>query len=201
MGQASAIVLTGGTARRLGGADKCWVALDGPSPAQRVLLALAAQIQPPRRIVVVGPRRETDIDVTWTREEPPTAGPVAAIRAGLDALSEIEPAGKILVVAGDMPFAGTALPGLLSEPLPDGTDVLLATDEGARDQYLFACWRAGSLRRAVADKANDAPVRSLFQDVAVARRPVVAEALVDCDTSDDLAAARLIARRWANQDG
>ncbi|MGH3739543.1 MAG: molybdenum cofactor guanylyltransferase, partial [Micromonosporaceae bacterium] len=78
----AAIVLAGGAARRLGGADKPGLAVAGRSLLSRVLDAVADAY--PR--IVVGPPRQLPGDVILTREQPPGGGPVAALAAGLAAL-------------------------------------------------------------------------------------------------------------------
>ncbi|MEU6735450.1 DUF6457 domain-containing protein [Streptomyces physcomitrii] len=77
-----AVVLAGGGARRLGGADKPGLRVGGRRLLDRVLTACAAA----ERTVVVAAPRPTVRPVRWTREEPPGSGPVAALAAGLRAL-------------------------------------------------------------------------------------------------------------------
>ncbi|WP_431983865.1 DUF6457 domain-containing protein [Streptomyces qinglanensis] len=78
----TALVLAGGGARRLGGADKPAVTVGGRPLLDRVLAACGDAAA----TVVVGPRRPTCRPVLWAREEPPGGGPLAALQAGLDAL-------------------------------------------------------------------------------------------------------------------
>jgi molybdopterin-guanine dinucleotide biosynthesis protein A len=102
----AAIVLAGGGAARLGGADKPALAVGG-----RPLLALVAEAAVAARagqIVIVGPQRPglpldaDQVPVTWVREDPPGSGPVAALRRGLSATG----AHLALVLAADLPFLG-----------------------------------------------------------------------------------------------
>ena len=110
-----AVVLAGGAASRLGGADKPSVRIGGQTLLDAALAACAAA----GRTVVVGPRREVGRNVAWTREEPAGAGPAAALAAGLAALSD--PGGGaeagdpyvgdpyvrypyVIVLAADLPF-------------------------------------------------------------------------------------------------
>ncbi|MFF6775602.1 DUF6457 domain-containing protein [Streptomyces sp. NPDC012637] len=79
-----AIVLAGGAARRLGGADKPGVRVGGRPLLDRVLAAC----RDAGRIVVVAEPRATAHPVEWAREEPPGGGPVAALDAGLRRLTE-----------------------------------------------------------------------------------------------------------------
>ena len=75
-GAAGAIVLTGGRASRLGGADKAGIAVAGRPMLETVVRAAAAVAD---AVVTVGPGGDTC-------EEPPYSGPVAGIAAGLAAL-------------------------------------------------------------------------------------------------------------------
>ena len=70
-----AVVLAGGSARRLGGADKPGLAVGGATMLDRVLAACADA----RTTVVVGPERTTARPVRGARERPPGGGPVAVI--------------------------------------------------------------------------------------------------------------------------
>ncbi|MFF9196536.1 DUF6457 domain-containing protein [Streptomyces sp. NPDC014779] len=79
-----ALVLAGGAARRLGGADKPGVRVGGRPLLDRVL----AGCRDAGRTVVVAAPRATARPVEWTREEPPGGGPVAALDAGLRRLAE-----------------------------------------------------------------------------------------------------------------
>ncbi|MGX1620665.1 NTP transferase domain-containing protein, partial [Streptomyces sp. NPDC055506] len=74
-----AVVLAGGAARRLGGADKPGVRVGGRALLDRVLAACDGA----RTTVVVAAARPTARPVTWAREDPPGGGPLAALDAGL----------------------------------------------------------------------------------------------------------------------
>ncbi len=63
------IVLAGGAAKRLGGADKPAVRVGGRALLDRVLAASSGA----GTTVVVGGRRPTSRPVTWTREVPRAA--------------------------------------------------------------------------------------------------------------------------------
>ena len=77
-----AVVLAGGAARRLGGADKPGVRVGGRALLDRVLAACAGAAHHrggrPTPGPPPGPWR-------WAREDPPGGGPLAALDAGLRA--------------------------------------------------------------------------------------------------------------------
>ncbi|MER5478427.1 DUF6457 domain-containing protein [Streptomyces sp. NPDC002734] len=95
-----AVVLAGGAARRLGGADKPGVRVGGRALLDRVLAACADA----GRTVVVADPRSTARPVRWARESPPGGGPVAALAAGL----ELTTADVVVVLSADLPFLDAA---------------------------------------------------------------------------------------------
>ncbi|MFD3868996.1 NTP transferase domain-containing protein [Streptomyces sp. NPDC058623] len=182
-----AIVLAGGAARRLGGADKPGLRVGGRALLDRVLDACADA----GTTVVVGGRRATARPVRWARENPPGGGPVAALDAGLRATT----AALVLVLSADLPFLDRdTVRALLAADGPDGA---LLRDPDGRDQPLVAAYRAEPLRREIALLAtehgtlNGLPLRVLTAELDLT--PVTATAPLasfDCDTWEDLASAR-----------
>ncbi|MFJ6797587.1 NTP transferase domain-containing protein [Streptomyces sp. NPDC091268] len=182
-----AVVLAGGAARRLGGADKPALRVGTRTLLDRVLDACADA----RTTVVVGTRRATARPVRWTREDPPGAGPVAALDAGLRRTT----APQVLVLSADLPFLDAAtVRALLDAPGPEGA---MLCDRTGRDQPLVAAYRAEPLRRELALLAAEhgnltgLPLRALTAELDLATVTAAAPlASFDCDTWDDLAAAR-----------
>ncbi|MFB7258270.1 NTP transferase domain-containing protein [Streptomyces nojiriensis] len=181
-----AIVLAGGAARRLGGADKPALSVGGRALLDRVLDACPDA----RTTVVVGGRRATARPVCWTREDPPGGGPVAALDAGLRRTT----AGLVLVLSADLPFLDReTVRALLDAP---GADGAMLRDPDGRDQPLVAAYRAEPLRREIALLAAEhgtltgLPLRALTAELDLARVTSRPLASFDCDTWDDLAAAR-----------
>lgn len=175
-----AIVLAGGHGRRLGGTDKTALDVGGRPILDRVLVALP----PCGQVVVVGPERPTAVPVVWTREDPPGGGPVAGLAAGLSVVTSPD----VLVLAGDMPFLTPDVLSALREAASrDGA--LLVDDEG-REQYLCSAWRTSALREALVGVSR---VRDVVERMSYARVPAPTGVLApwtDCDTPDDLKAAR-----------
>ncbi|MBT2454346.1 NTP transferase domain-containing protein [Streptomyces sp. ISL-86] len=184
-----AIVLAGGAARRLGGADKPALPVGGRPLLDRVLDACADA----RTTVVVGGRRPTARPVRWTREDPPGGGPVAAVDAGLRQST----APLVLVLSADLPFLDRdTVQALLTAPGPADDGAMLQDADG-RDQPLVAAYRAEPLRREIALLATEhgtlggLPLRALTAELGLARVTGAAPlASFDCDTWEDLAAAR-----------
>ncbi|GAA2731213.1 NTP transferase domain-containing protein [Streptomyces nogalater] len=183
-----AVVLAGGAARRLGGADKPGVRVGGRALLDRVLAACADA----RTTVVVAAPRPTARPVRWTREEPPGGGPLAALAAGLRHTT----AGHTVVLSADLPFVrpGT-LRRLLTAVRDTGADGTLLTDAGGRDQPLVAAYRTAALRRELAaltaahGDLTGLPLRRLTGALRLTRVPDPL-ASFDCDTWDDIADAR-----------
>ncbi|MFF4172060.1 NTP transferase domain-containing protein [Streptomyces sp. NPDC001744] len=185
-----AVVLAGGAAERLGGADKPAVRVGGRTLLDRVLAACPDA----GRTVVVGDPRPTGRPVRWTREEPPGGGPVAALDAGVRETG----AAVLLVLSADLPFLdGTTVRSLLGALAEEpGTEAALLVDDGGWDQPLVAAYRAGPLRRELLRLADErhglahVPLRHLTRALRVTRVPGGSLASFDCDTWEDIATAR-----------
>lgn len=178
-----AIVLAGGASRRMRGLDKPTLEVGGISLLERALAAVSDAA----RTVVVGPARPVTRAVIWRREEPVGGGPVAAIAAGLAAVH----ADVVVVLAADQPDVAPAVPALRTA-LDGPADVTCLVDPDGRMNYLAAAWRTAALRAALAalGAPNGAPVRALMADRALITVPDAAGWGRDCDTWDELTAAR-----------
>ncbi|MET7461892.1 NTP transferase domain-containing protein [Nonomuraea sp. NPDC005501] len=107
------VVLAGGEARRLGGADKPGLVVGGRTLLERVVAAVPGA----GRVVVVGPERELP-GVVFTREDPPGGGPVPALRAGLREVT----APRVVLLAADLPFLTPAHIATLLSAMPATPD-------------------------------------------------------------------------------
>jgi molybdopterin-guanine dinucleotide biosynthesis protein A len=210
----AAIVLAGGQARRLGGADKPLIEVGGRSLACAVIEAAAEAGA--ARVVVVGPERPglmdelagsgLDDQVELTSERPAGGGPVPALRAGialLDGLglpdgAELPDGALTLLLAADLPFlTGPLLGGLIASAREAAQgDGAVAVDEAGRPQWLTSCWRICGLRAALARYEGDslrgllAPLGARF--LKMAAEPGEPPFWLDCDSPADVA----LARRW-----
>ncbi|MCB8902471.1 MULTISPECIES: NTP transferase domain-containing protein [unclassified Streptomyces] len=194
-----AVVLAGGAAQRLGGADKPGVRVGGRALLDRVLAACRGA----DRTVVVGDSRPTVHPVRWTREDPPGGGPLAALDAGVREIRAGAGAGQtgadvLLVLSADLPFLDEDTVHRLLGALADAPDAeaALLTDAGGRDQPLVAAYRATPLRRELARIAEErgtlagGPLRQLTGALRLTRVAAGPLASFDCDTWEDIATAR-----------
>jgi molybdopterin-guanine dinucleotide biosynthesis protein A len=210
-----AVILAGGGGRRLGGVDKAGLLVAGLPLLDRVLLASAAA----RRTVVVGESRPTVRPVRWAQEDPPGGGPLAGLAAGLAELLESvessEPARPgepvnsaesaekpepdsaqndvVVVLATDLPRLTSAdverlCAALAAEP---AAEVAAFVDAEGREQPLSAAYRIGPIRAALAGVGPlpGKAVKLVFHQLVVVTVPDLGAA-GDCDTPDQLAAAR-----------
>ena len=187
-GAYDALVLAGGGARRLGGADKPALQVGGASLLDRVLAAVEAA----REVVVVGPQRPTRRAVAWCREEPAGAGPVHALATALPRVT----APLVAVLAADLPFLDTDVVAQLLTA-SEGRDGALLVDDTGREQLLAGVWQTERLRAAVDSLPTtvDASMRSLRATLDPAlvtppARPDGPPVWLDCDTPADLDEAR-----------
>ena len=181
-----ALVLAGGTGLRMGdprGTDKAGLDVGGVALLDRVLAAVADA----QRCIVVGPRRPTARVVTFTIEEPAGAGPAAAIVHGLSLVD----APIVVVLAADLPFAATAVPKLIAAIADGDADAAMLVDDAGRRQLLLAAYRTDALRqRAFGRDWSGASVRAFTEGLTVVEVAAVGNEALDCDTPEQLTAAR-----------
>lgn len=164
------------------GKDKLAQEVGGRTILQRVLSACARA----RRTVVVGPERDLGTEVVWEREDPPGAGPAAAVAAGLRSVDE----GIVVVLAGDLPRLQEGTVARLVEAL-QGHDGALLTDRSGRAQHLAAAYVTGVLQDALRRWGDPAgmSMRELVEGLDLVTLPG-GDAAIDVDTPLDLEDAR-----------
>jgi molybdopterin-guanine dinucleotide biosynthesis protein A len=190
-----AVVLAGGAARRLGGADKPALRIGGSTLLDRVLAGCAGA----RTTIVVGPERETARPVRWVREQPPGGGPVAAIAAALPLVT----ADAVLLLAADLPFFDAATASRLLAALDAGDEgdpgpaAAVLTDADGRAQPLAAAYRTAPLRAALARLPDPAglALRRLVGELPTRQLADVDRAAEDCDTWEQVERAEARAHR------
>jgi molybdopterin-guanine dinucleotide biosynthesis protein A len=169
-----AIVLAGGRAKRLGGAPKADLAVDGRSLLDRTLDAVSGAT----RIVVVGDVEAPGAVVV--QEEPRFAGPAAAIGAGLPEVTSP----WVLIAACDYPFVAEAIGPMLDACTGDG---VVALDATGRRQHLLCVLSTSSLQAAVAaqETLTDLAVHRLLAPLDLTEIALPARATQDVDTWHD----------------
>jgi molybdopterin-guanine dinucleotide biosynthesis protein A len=178
-----AIVLVGGRSSRFG-TDKTAARLG----RSQVLETLLAGLAPDLPAVLVGPQRPVGAPgrtLRWARERPPGGGPVAGLAAGADAL----PDGTelALLLGGDQPFAGSAIPRLLAalDTEREADAAMAVAPDGSR-QLLSVAVRVPALRAALPAHPAGRSVRSLALSWRIVEVPVSEREALDVDTPDDL---------------
>ncbi len=183
-----AVVLAGGSARRLGGADKPGLRVGDSTLIERV----AAAVCDAGRLVIVGPARAGLDAAIVTREDPPGGGPVPALAAGLVHVR----APWVAMLAADLPFLGPAHVTALREAATDGSGAVLV-DGGGHEQWTAGVWPVAVLRDALGGYGGGS-LRGLLaplspRRVSVPVTPGAPPPWLDCDTLDDVERAR----EWA----
>jgi molybdenum cofactor guanylyltransferase len=214
------VILAGGRASRMNGADKPELEVGGRP--MLVSVAAAAASAGAGRLIVVGPRRGGAVGqglaevasglpggLITVREEPPGAGPVAALRRGL---SEVR-APWVALLAADMPFLTAEWLNALLAAGSSGASGLSATsgvsgasggragailaDDTGRPQWLAGCWQTAQLRLALGKYQGGSlggllgPLQPAIVSAHSASRPP----WQDCDSPAELAAARAAHQR------
>lgn len=181
-----ALILAGGTGRRLGGTVKPELEVAGMRLLDRVLAA----VEGCRRTVVIAPESvAVPAGVLRTLESPPSGGPVAGIAAGCAALQgQADPADGLLILACDMPGAAAVVAPLRSSFMtrPEGADGVIACDSSGRRQHLATVIAPAALGRALHEApVRDRSMRSLLASLSLADVLLDGEDLEDVDTWQD----------------
>lgn len=175
-----AVILTGGSAVRLGGADKASVELGGLTLLEHALGALVDIDE----VVVVGEAVPTSRPVTFTREDPSGGGPAAGLLAGLGCFARTPT--WVLALAVDMPLVTSWTVRRLSEAAQyDGAALI---DDGRKLQYLCALYSTEALARARPPYGEEhgLSMRALVGTLRLEHVPAVGPETQDVDTWEDL---------------
>ncbi|HEX7739803.1 MAG TPA: molybdenum cofactor guanylyltransferase [Marmoricola sp.] len=173
-----AIVLTGGTAVRLDGADKASLEVGGRTLLDRAL----ANLPDCRDVVVVGPEVHTDRPVTFRLEDPPFGGPAAGLIAGLGGFP-FRPE-RVAVLAVDLPYVTPATWERLAAAYARDGAVLVDAD--GRRQPLCGLYATASLARSGGDGAQGSSMRALLADLDLVEVAAVGAEARDVDTWADV---------------
>lgn len=180
-----AVVLAGGTAARLGGADKASIELGGVTLLERALAATMSAVE----VVVVGSEVPTSRPVTWTREDPAGGGPAAGLLAGLDRF--LRTPDLVCVLAVDMPKVNAGTVARLTWAVEADADVDGAwlVDPDGRQQPLAAVYRASAITSARPGSREDEhglAVKRLLGGLRLADVATVGDEARDVDSWGDL---------------
>jgi molybdopterin-guanine dinucleotide biosynthesis protein A len=174
----AAVVLAGGTAARMDGADKAGLEHAGRTLLEHALAAVSDAVE----VVVVGDQVPTSRPATFVREDPPHGGPAAGLLAGRDALLARPP--FLAVLAVDMPgVSGDTLRRLLAAAV--GHDGAFLADGDGRRQ-LAGLVGLAALDRARPDDVSGLPFHRLLAPLDVASMPGRPDEVRDVDTWADL---------------
>jgi molybdenum cofactor guanylyltransferase len=209
------------TAVRLSGRSVLGHAAAAALP-EAVALVVVAPTDHPARGEIDAIAAAAGRPVSWTLEHPPGGGPVAGLAAGVAGLpiglagpaagapvqgtgmgSGTEPAGQpagqvVVVLAGDLPFARTALARLLAALDAEPADAAIGIDPSGRRQPLLAAYRVPALRPRLSGQVAGQPLRQVLAGLRVVDVPVSAEEAFDLDTPEALATAESILHENSN---
>lgn len=194
-----AVVLAGGRARRMGGADKCLLLLDGRPLVDHVLNRLRGQV----RCVLINSNGDPGRFAAWNCPVvadviPGQGGPLVGVLSALEWAREHAPGvADVLTVPGDGPFLPAALARRLAAARDAAGARVAVAESGGRLQPVVALWSvelAPALRHAiVADgvaKVEEGIRR--FPFVAVPFEAGPPDPFFNVNTAADLAAAEAI---------
>ncbi len=172
------MILAGGTAVRLGGADKAAIEYAGRTFLEHALTAVTAAGE----VVVVGDPVPTSRPATFVREDPPLGGPVAGLLAGRRALAGSPR--TVVVMAVDMPRVTAATLARLLEAVPGHDGAVLCDGEGRRQLVLAV--RADRLDAVAPSDPHGHSVRDLLKSLDLQEVVAVDDEARGVDRWEDL---------------
>lgn len=190
-----AVILAGGCAHRLGGVAKANLRVGTRRLLDVVLDAVdgAREGLEGSNVVVARESVEVPWSVIRTMEDPPGSGPLAGIRAGLQALPPAQPDDLVLVCAVDSPGIGRSI-RQLREALEDDPlnhfagAVTFGGVPKPHRQLLQGLYRRVPLEASIAaaDTVVNRSVHSVLGGLCLLDLPVEPEACRDLDTPGDV---------------
>ncbi|WP_312856304.1 molybdenum cofactor guanylyltransferase [Nocardioides pelophilus] len=176
----AAIVLAGGQATRLGGADKATIEIHGRSLLEHTLDAVIDAAE----VVVVGQHVPTDRPVTFVVEDPQYGGPVAGLLTGRDALLRAFP--WVVVLAVDMPFLTAATLRRMHDAAVGHDGAVLADPEGRRQLAFLVDTDRLDQVRPDREAQHGHPLWPMLEPLDLVVVPALAREHRDIDTWTDL---------------
>lgn len=172
----AAVILAGGTAVRLDGADKASLEHEGATLLEHALSAVAEAAE----VVVVGEEVPTSRPVTFRREDPPFGGPAAGLLAGRAGL--VQPRDTV-VLAVDMPHVTGATIARLWAAAADRDGAVLLGGDGRR--RLVLALTSAAFDRAPRE-AHHLSIHAFTHDLDLAEVPAEGDEARGIDTWADL---------------
>lgn len=170
------MILAGGTAVRLDGADKASLEHEGRTLLEHALAAVSEAAE----VVVVGEEVPTSRPVTFRREDPPFGGPAAGLLAGRAGLMH---PGDTAVLAVDMPHVTAATLARLWSAAVDRDGAVLVGEDGRRRLVLAL---AGVAFERTPDEAHNLSIHAFTRDLDLAEVPAEGDEARGVDTWADL---------------
>lgn len=176
----AAIVLAGGQAARLGGADKASIEVGGRSLLERSLDAVVDAGE----VVVVGQPVPTERPVTFVLEDPRHGGPVAGLLTGRDSLLRRFP--TLAVLAVDMPHLTSATFRRLHEAAVGHEGAVLTGADGRTQLALVVETARLDAVRPDREGQHGMAMRALLEPLDLVQVPSIGDEARDIDTWSDL---------------
>ena len=195
------LILDGGLARRMGGADKGLLALAG-----RPLLAhVVGRLRPQCGALAINangdPARFAPFGLPVVADDPPdSSGPLAGVLAGLDFCARRAPGmTHVATLPADAPFAPKDVVARLHEARRASGAAIAVAASGGRVHHVAALWPvalAAELRRALVDeglrKVENFAARFSVAVVEWSSEPI--DPFFNVNTAEDLARAEALLR-------
>ena len=194
-GSTLGLILNGGLARRLGGADKGLVALAG----RPMLTHLIERVRPQCDAIAISangdPARFQGFGLPVLPDDPPaSAGPLAGVLAGLEYCARSAELTHVASLPADAPFAPQDFVARLHERRREAGAEITVAASGGRVHHVAALWPVGlaaELRRALVEEGLR-KVESFTQRFSVAVVEWAVEPMdpfFNVNTQEDLAHA------------
>jgi len=175
----AAVILAGGQAARLGGADKAGIELGGRSLLDRALDAVVDAGE----VVVVGHQVPTERPATFVLEDPRHGGPAAGLLTGRDSLLRRFP--TIAVLAVDMPKLTSSTFRRLHEAAVGHEGAVLTQDGRRQLAFVVETDRLDAVRPG-REEQHGLSIRALLEPLDLVDVPAIGSEARDVDTWTDL---------------
>jgi molybdenum cofactor guanylyltransferase len=200
--QTFGVVLAGGLARRMGGADKTYLRVGGATILERIIDRLFSQCDGMMINANAAPERFADTGLPVMADSVPGhPGPLAGILAGLDGARLLTPHQQwVVTVPSDCPFLPRDLVARLHQARTAAGARLACAASGGRQHPVVGLWPVAlreDLRRALTvEGVRKVGEWSARYPRAVAPWPAApVDPFLNINTPDDVAAAERLAAR------